>query len=157
MPRLYHTKARTGCQRCKARKVKCDEGKPRCFACSKHDVVCAYSSTNAADLDEKIGLSSTGSSGGNHIAESASKDSVDVQLELRLMHLWATDTSQTFSPAVEFWRFQAPEIAISCRYGMEALLSLAALHASKRPPKEFISIDGRGRYQASFVSNVSSC
>ena len=42
-PRLAHKKSRKGCQRCKARRVKCDEKHPSCSSCSKHDVPCAYS------------------------------------------------------------------------------------------------------------------
>src|SRR5271154_4326610 len=39
-PRLAHKKSRRGCQRCKARKVKCDEIHPVCSNCSRHGVSC---------------------------------------------------------------------------------------------------------------------
>ncbi|XXH00305.1 hypothetical protein Hte_006647 [Hypoxylon texense] len=41
-PRLYHKKSRTGCIRCKQRRVKCDENRPSCGSCSKHAVECVY-------------------------------------------------------------------------------------------------------------------
>lgn len=41
-PRLYHKKSRMGCSRCKARRVKCDEARPACGGCSRHQVVCVY-------------------------------------------------------------------------------------------------------------------
>ncbi|KAK8030488.1 hypothetical protein PG990_000222, partial [Apiospora arundinis] len=41
-PRLYHKKSRTGCIRCKQRRVKCDEGQPRCGGCARHNVECLY-------------------------------------------------------------------------------------------------------------------
>ncbi|KAI5205238.1 hypothetical protein AUEXF2481DRAFT_9029 [Aureobasidium subglaciale EXF-2481] len=41
-PRLNHKKSRAGCQRCKARRVKCDEAKPACGGCSRHHVPCIY-------------------------------------------------------------------------------------------------------------------
>lgn len=41
-PRLYHKKSRTGCSRCKARRVKCDEARPACGGCSRHQVACVY-------------------------------------------------------------------------------------------------------------------
>src|SRR5271154_5678303 len=41
-PRLAHKKSRRGCQRCKARKVKCDELQPNCSACQRHGVPCTY-------------------------------------------------------------------------------------------------------------------
>ncbi|KAI0397259.1 hypothetical protein F5Y17DRAFT_391028 [Xylariaceae sp. FL0594] len=40
-PRLYHKKSRTGCLRCKQRRVKCDELRP-CGGCSRHMVECVY-------------------------------------------------------------------------------------------------------------------
>ncbi|USW58109.1 Putative zn(2)-C6 fungal-type DNA-binding domain, fungal transcription factor [Septoria linicola] len=36
-------RSRTGCWPCKARKVKCDEGKPICANCQKHGETCDYS------------------------------------------------------------------------------------------------------------------
>lgn len=41
-PRLYHKKSRTGCIRCKQRRVKCDEARPSCGGCSRHMVECVY-------------------------------------------------------------------------------------------------------------------
>ncbi|KAI2623313.1 hypothetical protein GGR54DRAFT_47358 [Hypoxylon sp. NC1633] len=41
-PRLYHKKSRTGCIRCKQRRVKCDEVRPSCGSCSRHAVPCLY-------------------------------------------------------------------------------------------------------------------
>ncbi|KAH9909997.1 hypothetical protein F4778DRAFT_789342 [Xylariomycetidae sp. FL2044] len=41
-PRLYHKKSRTGCLRCKQRRVKCDEVRPSCGSCTRHVVDCVY-------------------------------------------------------------------------------------------------------------------
>ncbi|KAL2022777.1 hypothetical protein VTK56DRAFT_4593 [Thermocarpiscus australiensis] len=41
-PRRSHRKSRTGCRRCKSRKIKCDEVHPRCGNCVKHGVACDY-------------------------------------------------------------------------------------------------------------------
>ncbi|KUI52686.1 Sterol uptake control protein 2 [Cytospora mali] len=46
-PRLYHKKSRMGCLRCKTRRVKCDEARPACGGCSRHQVDCVYP-TNAS-------------------------------------------------------------------------------------------------------------
>ena len=47
LPPRKRTKAsarsRTGCWSCKARKVRCDEAKPRCAGCTKRDLDCDYS------------------------------------------------------------------------------------------------------------------
>ncbi|KAI0852226.1 hypothetical protein F5Y00DRAFT_227628 [Daldinia vernicosa] len=47
-PRLYHKKSRTGCTRCKQRRVKCDETRPSCGSCSRHAVECVYLTTSQA-------------------------------------------------------------------------------------------------------------
>ncbi|KAI1098899.1 hypothetical protein F4804DRAFT_323550 [Jackrogersella minutella] len=45
-PRRSHKKSRAGCQRCKARKIKCDEIHPRCGNCMKHGVACDFEHPN---------------------------------------------------------------------------------------------------------------
>ncbi|PLN84590.1 hypothetical protein BDW42DRAFT_199367 [Aspergillus taichungensis] len=40
--RRAHRKSRGGCQKCKIRRVKCDETKPACVRCQKHGVDCTY-------------------------------------------------------------------------------------------------------------------
>ncbi|ORY58026.1 uncharacterized protein BCR38DRAFT_460891 [Pseudomassariella vexata] len=41
-PRLGHTKSRTGCIRCRGRRVKCDQTRPVCQNCQRHNVECFY-------------------------------------------------------------------------------------------------------------------
>ncbi|KAI5924315.1 hypothetical protein F4810DRAFT_664872 [Camillea tinctor] len=52
-PRLYHKKSRTGCIRCKQRRVKCDEGRPSCGGCSRHVVECVYPSQAVSSASGK--------------------------------------------------------------------------------------------------------
>ncbi|KND87183.1 Sterol regulatory element-binding protein ECM22 [Tolypocladium ophioglossoides CBS 100239] len=40
--KLFHKKSRTGCQRCRTRRVKCDETKPICRKCQLQGVSCLY-------------------------------------------------------------------------------------------------------------------
>ncbi|KAK3682876.1 hypothetical protein B0T22DRAFT_296010 [Podospora appendiculata] len=47
-PRLYHTKSKAGCIRCRERRVKCDESHPVCNNCHRHGVPCHYSRPPAA-------------------------------------------------------------------------------------------------------------
>ncbi|KAK9319287.1 hypothetical protein V1517DRAFT_333082 [Lipomyces orientalis] len=44
MPRRSHLKSRNGCLICKKRKIKCDEMRPQCRNCVKHNVICSYAS-----------------------------------------------------------------------------------------------------------------
>ncbi|OJZ86919.1 hypothetical protein ASPFODRAFT_162544 [Aspergillus luchuensis CBS 106.47] len=41
-PRLNHRKSTRGCRRCKARKVKCSETRPKCQHCNRHNLPCEY-------------------------------------------------------------------------------------------------------------------
>ena len=41
-PKRPHRKTRTGCRACKARRVKCDEGRPACRACTARQEACVY-------------------------------------------------------------------------------------------------------------------
>ncbi|KAI1663029.1 hypothetical protein F4813DRAFT_342708 [Daldinia decipiens] len=53
-PRLYHKKSRTGCTRCKQRRVKCDELRPSCGSCSRHAVECVYLTTSQASSTASV-------------------------------------------------------------------------------------------------------
>ena len=44
--RRKHTKSRAGCLACKRRHVRCDESKPKCANCIKHNVACVYQPPN---------------------------------------------------------------------------------------------------------------
>ncbi|KAL6240833.1 hypothetical protein RBB50_012248 [Rhinocladiella similis] len=62
-PRLAHRKSRTGCRRCKERKVKCTEERPSCAACARHGVECEYIenalNTRAASVSQQRSASSS--------------------------------------------------------------------------------------------------
>ncbi|KAK4119801.1 hypothetical protein N657DRAFT_658783 [Parathielavia appendiculata] len=79
--RLGYTKSRTGCLRCKQRRVKCDETKPSCKACVRHGVECSLSlstdpnnanSPSPASSANHAGIPSPGPSPGpqSHLAPS---------------------------------------------------------------------------------------
>jgi hypothetical protein len=59
------------------------------------------------------------------------------------MHEWTCWVPRSFSTAWEFWTYQAPLIAFEHRYFLDALLCLAALHASRREPRQWLSSEGR--------------
>ncbi|KAI0840416.1 C6 finger domain-containing protein [Hypoxylon sp. FL0890] len=42
VPKLGHKKSLFGCQRCRSRRVKCNEAKPVCHNCKRHDLPCIY-------------------------------------------------------------------------------------------------------------------
>ncbi|KAK6066836.1 hypothetical protein SCUP234_11892 [Seiridium cupressi] len=78
-PRLYHKKSRTGCIRCKQRRVKCDETRPSCSGCSRHMVDCIYPAQAATTLTApKPAVQSTGDANAQHDFRDLS--AVDVEL-----------------------------------------------------------------------------
>lgn len=83
-PRLYHKKSRMGCARCKARRVKCDEVRPACGGCSRHQVDCVYSTA-------KTTSTRTESHPHQHRSEGAA-----VGVEAQLLH-------QPIDPSIDVW------------------------------------------------------
>ncbi|KAH8895906.1 hypothetical protein GQ53DRAFT_761647 [Thozetella sp. PMI_491] len=69
--RLGYRKSRTGCLRCKARRVKCDENRP-CSACVRHGVECSLQSgpaSQSGDGESYGDLSSSQASGSSYLAD----------------------------------------------------------------------------------------
>ncbi|KAK9455021.1 hypothetical protein V1511DRAFT_459241 [Dipodascopsis uninucleata] len=48
MPRRTHFKSRNGCIVCKRRKIKCDENRPQCRNCMRHNVQCSFVAVSSA-------------------------------------------------------------------------------------------------------------
>ena len=113
-PRLYHRKSRLGCQRCKARRVKCDEGKPQCGGCKRHGVTCVYAPSQGGSLSPgSQGLVSTSPS---EISERGSSSITDEQVFDR------DPAGQRHSTAAESDVVDIPETA------SERLLQLRLFH-----------------------------
>ncbi|KAK1753724.1 hypothetical protein QBC47DRAFT_387008 [Echria macrotheca] len=48
--RRPHRKSRNGCSKCKDRRIKCDEQRPKCSRCTKMDLPCEYPKRPSSDL-----------------------------------------------------------------------------------------------------------
>jgi hypothetical protein len=99
------------------------------------------SSTNNTQINE--GNDRNSSSISEQARAIAEEQPLDPMLELRLMHEWNTQVPQSFSTAWEFWQRQAPLIAFEHRYVLDSLLCLAALHAYRRQPQQWLALEGR--------------
>lgn len=125
IPRLSHKKSRTGCQRCRARRVKvrykvliifwycsqklvdliqCDEAHPVCGGCNRHRVSCVYGDPiRNSTLDHPYSVQhskkATELQSKPEILEEPESTSSRQRrlLELRLMHQWTTKTAMTFN------------------------------------------------------------
>ncbi|VTT78181.1 unnamed protein product [Fusarium fujikuroi] len=58
--RRSHKKSRTGCRRCKNRKIKCDEVHPECGNCVRHSVPCDFSNSNILEESSPQGSNISG-------------------------------------------------------------------------------------------------
>ncbi|EFZ02370.1 Zn(2)-Cys(6) zinc finger domain protein [Metarhizium robertsii] len=150
MPRLYHTKSRTGCARCRARRVKCDESRPKCKSCGRHGVECIYdrpagsngSSSSKAHHYAQFWPSSTPSTGQNARGPNAenfdllAEESRDRRYrEMRLLHYFTVEVTTTipgyFFPQIKkIWTVDVPSMAMEYEPLLNAIMALSILHLS---------------------------
>ncbi|KAB2574763.1 Sterol uptake control protein 2 [Lasiodiplodia theobromae] len=62
--RRPHRKSRFGCKNCKSRKIKCDEEKPQCGQCTKHAVVCDFSTRESVPASSVSSSNTTATTSG---------------------------------------------------------------------------------------------
>ncbi len=135
----------------------CDETKPSCGDCSRHNVTCGYANVSATNTQQRAfdehepNVAFTASP----LTNGALASGPDHTLELRLMHEWTAYTCKTFSTAWEFWCYRAPNIGLDFRYVLDAMLAMAALHSSRRPPSQWIPSEGRSEF--SNVDGGTTC
>ncbi|KFA77303.1 hypothetical protein S40288_01257 [Stachybotrys chartarum IBT 40288] len=134
----WHTKSRTGCQACKARKVKCDEYRPSCRNCTKRGVKCDF-----LLLDQ---------------GPSTPPVPSPASLELELLHNWTVATSATFAvdPQVrDVWRVLVPQAGFSTRYILDGLLALSALHMARHDQaRRDMLLDQATQYQVASLNEA---
>ncbi|KAM0523129.1 hypothetical protein ACHAPE_001621 [Trichoderma viride] len=151
MPRLYHTKSKTGCARCRARRVKCDEAKPKCNSCTRHQVNCLYDRPNRwktskpddnSATDPVLHQTETATGQAATYDDSHSEESVPLMsaesrdrryLELRLLHLWTTEICQTlpggYDPInLKIWAHDVPKIALDYEPLLTAIFSITLFY-----------------------------
>ncbi|KAH6716472.1 hypothetical protein BKA61DRAFT_548488 [Leptodontidium sp. MPI-SDFR-AT-0119] len=141
--RRSHTKSRHGCLECKAKKVKCDQGKPTCARCTKSKQPCHYGIVSG-----KLCLSPTSLASGVNAPPSAKLpwgisrfpspiDPLETQQgtftasDLNLMHHYSTAKFLPLAPngaETEIWQKLAPEEAFKHRFLLYGILAIAALH-----------------------------
>ncbi|KAB8071412.1 hypothetical protein BDV29DRAFT_179277 [Aspergillus leporis] len=154
-PRRSHKKSRNGCDRCKQRRVKCDEAYP-CLNCTRRHISCSYEHRNAVALPQKENkhseqddaCSPTPRASLSEISartdaalNTLQRNIADTACFLRewngqdpeLMHHYSISTYKTFSDredARQVWQVEIPKIAYSYEFLMHGLLSVSALHLS---------------------------
>ncbi|PYI09286.1 C6 transcription factor [Aspergillus sclerotiicarbonarius CBS 121057] len=151
-PRRAHTKSRNGCDQCKSRRVKCDEGCP-CANCVKRHLSCTFERRPPQPGPSPVSQSDQSSDSPalslrtDHAISSFQQQVADASGFLRewgaqdpeLMHHYCIYTSKTMSDREsirDVWQIEVPKIAYSYEFLMHGILSLSALHlAYTRPEK----------------------
>ncbi|KAF7872171.1 hypothetical protein EAF04_003096 [Stromatinia cepivora] len=182
-PRRSHKKSKAGCQRCKHRKIKCDEKHPLCGNCKKHGVSCDFadspSSPDSPAFQPPTLSHQTSDESVAHVSSPASTNSSimpfyrppaqmirnhgntvhDRSLELKLMHHYTAATSKTLSNDESqevAWSVNVPSLAYDSPFLMDAILAVSALHLRMLQPNDRSLVRASHSYMASALAQYSS-
>uniref|UniRef100_A0A8H7N2N3 Zn(2)-C6 fungal-type domain-containing protein n=1 Tax=Bionectria ochroleuca TaxID=29856 RepID=A0A8H7N2N3_BIOOC len=125
--KLFHRKTRTGCQRCRIRRVKCDESKPICSNCKRLDLVCEYAQVAAAlghSLERK---------------KQSELESIESEsrrkLELNLFYHYSTETGKSIAigeSTQDIWGPIMCQAALRSDAVLNSICLLSALHKTHK-------------------------
>jgi hypothetical protein len=159
-----HRKSRNGCKRCKARRVKCDEGEPTCNNCKRHGAVCEYpgqshkherpellprspsssvtTQTSAVFSEPSRPCDGLQSPFGNEDYEEDEFKSPEARriLELRLLHHFTSVVAHTFPSSTtrqirEMWTIDAVRMSFAHGFLLNAMFAISALHLTRNLPE----------------------
>ncbi|KAL7823970.1 hypothetical protein V8C26DRAFT_384445 [Trichoderma gracile] len=151
VPKLNHKKSRYGCQRCRTRRVKCNEAKPVCQHCERHRAKCIYDRLPQKNKEEETSprsfnappagesrTSETGSAKHSPLsaADPLDEDAIETKqrrlLETRLMHLYLTETGPSLpidDKTYSVFAKKIPKMALDSEALLYAIYALAAIHS----------------------------
>ena len=133
--RQSHTKTPHGCENCKARRKRCDLGRPACQNCTRRNDACSYPNqapSATTEASKTLDIATT----------SSQKTPLSVE-DLELMHHYATGTFLHLTDVPEhllLWQIDIPRLAFSHPFLLHGLLSLAALHRSQHAESQRASL-----------------
>ncbi|KAI1470146.1 uncharacterized protein F4812DRAFT_315757 [Daldinia caldariorum] len=132
VPKLGHKKSMFGCQRCRARRVKCNEQKPICYNCKRHDLPCIYDRDASAKAFEKSTLAQ---SPPYKSEESDPPESRTRRMtETRLMHQYIIETGESLAIDLhtrDLLSRIVPKYALNSDALLYSMYALSALHLAK--------------------------
>lgn len=126
--------------------MQCDETRPRCGHCARHNVACDYPSLVSRAYEPNQPKASKPASQ-RQVAERPQPSLPSPELgglriiDLRLMHQWITATAGTMSSAQvdnvrEMWSVSVPQMAFEYEPLLHTLLALGAAHRTTLLPDE---------------------
>ncbi|KAI0385987.1 C6 finger domain-containing protein [Hypomontagnella monticulosa] len=130
VPKLGHKKSMFGCQRCRTRRVKCNEAKPVCHNCSRHGLPCIYDRDVFVKAPEKKSCQA-------QISPVVPEESdppegrIRRMLEARLMHQYLVETGTSIAAderTVELFSRTVPKVAFGSDGLLYTMYTVSALH-----------------------------
>ncbi|TGO68104.1 hypothetical protein BOTNAR_0030g00260 [Botryotinia narcissicola] len=132
--KTFHRKTKTGCIRCRIRRVKCDECQPSCLNCKRHGVECKYESTTSRNIPEKP---NTENFTAKELRTEFPETSERRLRELTLLHHYTTNTSRTVTftnsanpdqTAIDIFTQIVPEMALTNEALLYSIYCISSLH-----------------------------
>ncbi|WJG37339.1 uncharacterized protein FOBCDRAFT_254700 [Fusarium oxysporum Fo47] len=123
MKRLGYRKSRTGCLRCKERRVKCDEKRP-CSACVRHEVLCSLS-----DSPPDAGTAQTVEQ--SFTRPSSTKARANWASDMELMHHYTSISYATLSNDADVQKVlqqDLPRLGFQHKFLLHQLLAFSGYH-----------------------------
>ncbi|KAI0881993.1 C6 finger domain-containing protein [Annulohypoxylon maeteangense] len=133
VPKLGHKKSMFGCQRCRSRRVKCNEEKPICYNCKRHGLPCNYDrDTIAKKVSPKPAVAQVfvNEPEENDPPESRSRR----MLEARLMHQYVTETGLSIAAderTLGYFSRLIPKLSFHSDALLYSMYCLAALNIAR--------------------------
>ncbi|KAH8834369.1 hypothetical protein DL96DRAFT_492384 [Flagelloscypha sp. PMI_526] len=137
--RKYHGKSRGGCKTCRARKVKCDELRPICKACSRRKEECLWDTPTSSYNPFSTFLTQAAVQTLS-IPPICQRPLIPFTgfntKDLELLHNWVTHTIMSIVPHFDgshhAYTVRAPQLAFEHKTLLHAVFALSALHLHSR-------------------------
>ncbi|KAK4239250.1 hypothetical protein C8A03DRAFT_14339 [Achaetomium macrosporum] len=133
-----HRKSRSGCRNCKARKVKCDEGRPACRSCTVRNETCVYmaavSKRTSQEPAPTLALAHRQCTAAAVPLQPLFIPSGRDELDMRLLWFYTTATYASFSTSLRqrdvevVLKVHVVQHAFANPFLMDCLLGLSAMH-----------------------------
>lgn len=124
--RVQSARSSSGCQTCKSRHLKCDQGGPECQRCLKGHRVCEYSSQAQGEPSHKFIIYS------NAVSRELSRTPDLLDSEKRALQYFRhrAGLQMTAPFRSELWGGYVFQLAEQCGFVMSALVALSSMHES---------------------------
>ncbi|THV72665.1 hypothetical protein D6D29_09308 [Aureobasidium pullulans] len=151
--RRTHKKSRGGCDQCKKRHYKCDEGKPSCGGCTKRKVECSFSTVGSPASDVSVNTRVFNAISHNIADHNGDPEQPLPMADFELLHQSITSTAYTITPEA---KPNKEESAMGLRfpYLMHSNLALAALHLYSEQPHRLELLSRAANHQHAALALV---